>query len=160
LRSRGETCRCIRCREIRRETVDVAALALHDTVYETWGTREHFLSFERDDGRLAGFLRLSLPVGDEPHPLPELSGCAMIREIHVYGPVVPLGTGSSGEPQHAGLGVALLAAARTRARAAGFHRLAVISAVGTQTYYERHGFVVDGLYMTTALADEPATGSS
>ena len=132
-------------------------LALRDRVYETWGTMEHFLSFEREDGRLAGFLRLSLPDREAPHPLPELAGCAMIREIHVYGPVVALGEKSSGEAQHAGLGGALIAAARDRALAAGYSRLAVISAVGTQAYYERHGFAVDGLYMVAPLAaDDPA----
>jgi histone acetyltransferase (RNA polymerase elongator complex component) len=37
------------------------------------------------------------------------------------------------------------------AKAAGYGRMAVISAIGTREYYGRHGFEVDGLYMTVAL---------
>ncbi len=51
----------IRAREIVREQVDVDALALDDYVYETSVSTEHFLQWVTDEGRIAGFLRLSLP---------------------------------------------------------------------------------------------------
>src|SRR5690606_30619881 len=70
---RGTPCRCIRCREIRRDAVKFDDLELRDRVYETDATREHFLSFETTDDRLAGFLRLSLPDPGIAHPLPELA---------------------------------------------------------------------------------------
>ena len=35
--------------------------------------------------------------------------------------------------------------------ASGYRRMAVISAIGTQAYYARLGFELDGLYMTSAL---------
>jgi elongator complex protein 3 len=38
------------------------------------------------------------------------------------------------------------------AREAGYERIAVISAIGTREYYARHGFAVDGLYMTADLS--------
>ncbi|WP_374688916.1 GNAT family N-acetyltransferase, partial [Promineifilum sp.] len=82
---------------------------------------------------------------------PELAGCAMIREVHVYGPVLNPGDGSAGEAQHTGLGARLVERARAMARAAGYDRLAVISAIGTRAYYRRLGFEVDGLYMMTGL---------
>ena len=156
LRERGTPCRCIRCREIRRDAVRLEDLERRDLVYQTDATTEHFLSYETINGypatdRLAGFLRLSLPDPTMPHPLPELTGHAMIREVHVYGPALNLGDESHGEAQHIGLGTQLIDHAREIARAAGYRRLAVISAVGTQAYYARLGFELDGLYMTTAL---------
>jgi elongator complex protein 3 len=75
----------------------------------------------------------------------------MIREVHVYGPAVPIGEESQGEAQHVGLGAQLIERAKEMSRAAGYERIAVISAIGTRRYYARHGFAEDGLYMTAAL---------
>jgi elongator complex protein 3 len=75
----------------------------------------------------------------------------MIREVHVYGPAVPIGESSNGEAQHIGLGSRLIAEAMEMSVAAGYKRIAVISAIGTRTYYERLGFQMDGLYMTSKL---------
>ncbi len=151
MRRRGLRCHCIRCREIRRETVSAEEVTLHTLPYETDATQEIFLSFERQDGRIAGFLRLSLPRPEQPHLLPELTDHAMIREVHVYGPAVPLGEESEGEAQHIGLGSQLVQKAKELARAAGYSQIAVISAIGTREYYARHDFTVDGLYMTAPL---------
>lgn len=156
LHEEGRPCRCIRCREIRRDAVRFDELELRDLTYETDATIEHFLSYETAAGfpledRLAGFLRLSLPDPTIPHPLPELAGHAMIREVHVYGPALNLGDDSRGEAQHIGLGTRLVERAREIARAAGYRRLAVISAIGTREYYARLGFEMDGLYMACAL---------
>jgi elongator complex protein 3 len=148
MRERGLHCHCIRCREVRRRSVDAVELQLLVDTYRTDATTEHFLSYETADGRIAGFLRLSLPDQDAALPLPELAGHAMIREVHVYGPAVPIGEESQGEAQHIGLGSRLIETARSMAGAAGYERLAVISAIGTRAYYARHGFEVDGLYMT------------
>ncbi len=142
----------IRNREIRRDKVGRADLALRIDTYETDATIEHFLSFETDGERIAGFLRLSLPHHDQPHPLPELQDHAMIREVHVYGPALDLGEESQGEAQHMGLGSELIEKAKEISREAGYDHLAVISAIGTRQYYAKHGFQIDGLYMTTDLA--------
>ena len=151
LREEGRPCRCIRCREIRRDSVPPGAIQLRDLVYKTDATVEHFLSFETPDDRLAAFLRLSLPI-PTPSPLfPELAGCAMIREVHVYGPALDPGDASQGEAQHTGLGMRLIERAAEIARQAGFGRLAVISAVGTREYYRALGFAPDGLYMSAPL---------
>ncbi len=152
LAAAGEACRCIRCREIRRERVQAHELAFSRISYRTGHTTEHFLQYERVDGRLAAFLRLSWPDAGRPHPLPELAGQAMIREVHVYGPVVPLGEAAAGEAQHLGLGRRLIEQACRLSREAGFDRIAVISAVGTRDYYRRHGFEREGLYMTASTA--------
>lgn len=149
--NRGLRCECIRCREIRRDQIEPDELALLVTSYETDATTEYFLSYETDAGRIAGFLRLSLPHRDQELPLLELAGHAMIREVHVYGPALNIGRNAVGAAQHSGLGSQLIDHAKQMARDAGFDRLAVISAVGTRGYYTKHGFQRDGLYMTTHL---------
>lgn len=152
LRQRGQRCHCIRCREVRRTEVNPDDLSLRVETYQTDATTEHFLSFETASDRLAGFLRLSFPHPDVTLPLPELAGHAMIREVHVYGPAVPIGEESQGEAQHIGLGTQLIEKAKEMARAAGYRHIAVISAIGTRQYYARHhGFKTNGLYMTADL---------
>jgi elongator complex protein 3 len=142
----------IRNREIRRDKVRREDLALRVDTYETDATTEHFLSFETTDERIAGFLRLSLPYRDTSHPFPELHDHAMIREVHVYGPALDLGDESQGEAQHMGLGSELVKKAKDIALDAGYSRIAVISAIGTRQYYAKHGFELDGLYMTAELS--------
>jgi elongator complex protein 3 len=115
------------------------------------------LSYDTNE-QIACFLRLYLPLPGEENPLPELNGQAMIREVHVYGPAVPIGMASNGEAQHSGLGSRLVAKAKEMARQAGFRRLAVISAIGTREYYARLGFEADGLYMSADLVPQPEAG--
>jgi len=146
----GLVCRCIRCREVKRKKLEPDSLSLRIESYETDATCEHFLSYETEKN-IAGFLRLSLPHADADLPLPELAGGAMIREVHVYGPAVPIGESSNGEAQHIGIGSRLIAKAMEISLAAGYKQIAVISAIGTRTYYERHGFQMDGHYMTATL---------
>ncbi|MDY6876916.1 MAG: tRNA uridine(34) 5-carboxymethylaminomethyl modification radical SAM/GNAT enzyme Elp3 [Chloroflexota bacterium] len=139
------TCRCIRCREVRGQAVDAASLGLEYLDYETDGTRECFLSYATPKGRLAGFLRLSLPRAKPP--IAELTGCAVVRELHVYGPALELGARQKRAAQHAGLGTLLLDDARQVAHQEGFSHLAVIAAVGTRPYYRERGFEQRKLYM-------------
>ena len=81
---------------------------------------------------------------------PLREGEAMIREVHVYGAVAAIGRTSAGA-QHAGLGRKLVARACDIARAAGYARINVISAVGTREYYAGLGFTTRGLYQQKEL---------
>ena len=164
LTRRGERCVCIRCREVRRQQVREEALRLTVSTYTTDLTVEHFLQFvvveegERDShaanlerAPLAGFLRLSLPKTPTAGSLAfleEIRGNAMIREVHVYGPALAIGRSEAGAAQHVGVGTRLLAEARRLSRAAGFDRISVIAATGTQAYYAARGFEPGDLYMT------------
>jgi elongator complex protein 3 len=76
---------------------------------------------------------------------------AMIREVHIYGPALDLGEENQGEAQHMGLGGELIEKAKQLAHEAGYRGIAVISAIGTREYYAKHGFELDGLYMTADL---------
>lgn len=152
----GERVREIRFREIATSAVNVDALRLDEVAYETSATSERFLQWVTPEGRIAGFLRLSLPACQKTPGVmllgvPIAPGEAMIREVHVYGMAERVGeTGSAA--QHHGLGRKLVERACEIARAAGYERINVISAVGTRGYYRNLGFYDHGLYQQRALA--------
>ena len=158
----GRAVREIRSREISTNPPALDELALHDLSYETAVSTEHFLQWTAPDGRIAGFLRLSLPSapavawleerlgGAEACPI--APGAAMIREVHVYGAVAGIHQ-EGNAAQHHGLGKRLVEEACQIARAAGYARANVISAVGTRAYYRRLGFRDAGLYQQRDLRD-------
>ncbi len=152
LARRGLRCRCIRCREVRSQPVQAGELHLQDLVYRPAFAVEHFLSYVTPTDRLAGYLRLSLPAPDAPDTgLEDLAGAALVREVHVYGQSLAVGSEQEGAAQHSGLGTRLLAEAERLALQAGFLRLAVISAIGTRRYYQARGYNGGSLYMVKPL---------
>src|SRR5512138_2387935 len=152
MQRRGTRCECVRCREVRGQPVQRESLRLDDLVYQAGAAEEHFISYVTPDDKLAGFLRLSLPGKDSPRTgISDLDEAALIREIHVYGQSLPVGAEKSGAAQHAGLGTRLLAKADELAKANGFKRMVVISAVGTREYYLERGFERGELYLTKTL---------
>jgi elongator complex protein 3 len=152
MRERGQACRCLRCREVRGRQVNLAELKIHDLTYRVPYAEEHFLSFVTPEDRIAGFLRLSLPGPDTPTTgLADLTGAALVREVHVYGQSLDLGEDKAGAAQHIGLGTQLLERAEETARAAGYGRMGVIAAVGTRGYYAGRGYAMGDLYMVKSL---------
>lgn len=148
LANRATRCNCIRCREVRGRKIVSDDLELQDLAYTAGGAEEHFLSYVTQDDHLAGFLRLSLPGPASPElGLADLTGCALIREVHVYGQSLGIGRSRRGAAQHVGLGSRLVERAEQLAREAGFQRVAVISAVGTRGYYARLGYHLGQTYM-------------
>jgi elongator complex protein 3 len=149
---RGERGRDIRAREVRFAPTDADALRLDEMVYETSSGREVFLQFIDSERRIAGFLRLALPSSPPPDNLADdLTGAAIIREVHVYGQAVEIGERERGRAQHSGLGARLIERAVDIAREAGYARLAVISAVGTRGYYRKRGFDDGRLFQVREL---------
>lgn len=152
LAHRGQSCRCLRCREVRTQKVNFDTLTLQDLVYHPSKAEEHFLSFVTPEDQVAGYLRLSLPNQDAPDlDLADLKNAALIREVHVYGQSLPVGSEKTGAAQHIGLGTHLLEEAKRIALEAGFSRMAVIAAIGTRHYYEGRGFSLGELYMVQDL---------
>ena len=152
MKRRGTRCECVRCREVRGKPVLLESLRLDDLVYQAGAAEEHFISYVTPDDKLAGFIRLSLPGEDSPQAgMSDLEGAALIREVHVYGQSLPVGAEKEGAAQHAGLGTRLLEKAELVAKASGFQRMAVISAVGTRGYYLERGFERGELYLTKNL---------
>jgi len=158
LKRRGTSCQCVRCREVRKQSVNAEKVELHDLIYPASGAEEHFISFDTPDDKLAGFIRLSLPSQEAPATgLEDLStltgtrGVALIREVHVYGQSLPVGAEKDGAAQHSGLGKQLLEKAEEIAREQGYTKIAVISAIGARKYYLGRGFERGTLYLVKSL---------
>ena len=133
LAARDQRCRCVRCREIRGQAVDINTLEMKDLIYHPADAEEHFISYSTPDDRLAGYLRLSLPstvpmlkrneARNQLYALmPEIDGAALIREVHIYGQSLEVGADLTGAAQHSGLGTALLEKAEALAKAAGYRQ--------------------------------------
>lgn len=161
----------IRHREVSLANVAAEDLSLEVVEYETTATSERFLQWVTSQGKIAGFLRLSLPhtnaiaqlneeyeaatskTAEQRHtlPFPLQAGEAMIREVHVYGRVEKLQHAGINNAQHRGLGTKLVNRACELASRAGYQRINVISAVGTRGYYRKLGFYDNGLYQQRML---------
>jgi elongator complex protein 3 len=117
--------------------------------YECCGGTEHFISVAASDS-LIGFVRLRYPGNPWRK---ELFGCALIRELHVYGSLVPLEKNAteSGEWQHREYGASLLKTAEELAASDGYSSVAVMSGIGVRPYYARHGYERSGPYMVKRL---------
>jgi elongator complex protein 3 len=145
LRERGVECHCVRCREVGFRGIPprLGALSLLREDYEASGGREVFLSFE-DPGCdvLVAYLRLRL---DEWGPT--------VRELKVFGRLVPLHEPGGGRWQHRGFGRRLMVHAERIARsesAAG--RIRVMAGVGVRGYYRDLGYRLESPYMIKDLA--------
>ncbi|WP_214044106.1 tRNA uridine(34) 5-carboxymethylaminomethyl modification radical SAM/GNAT enzyme Elp3 [Methanomethylovorans sp.] len=152
LKEHGGSCRCIRCREVGHNILNGVipapeSIKLNVEKYDCCRGTEYFISF--DDVRsdiLIGFLRLRFP--HDPHR-PELQNSALVRELHVYGSMVPVGENAKKyDWQHRGYGTELLAYAEEVAKDAGFGKISIISGIGAREYYRRQGYILDGVYMS------------
>jgi elongator complex protein 3 len=156
MKQRGIECRCIRCREYGHRTQAGWTLGEPHLVrldYAAAGGKEIFLSFEDDRGTLFGILRMRI----QSQPIPVLSGpeghYAVIRELHIFGPEVPLSEQRDKAAQHKGLGKSLLREAERIARDE-FHsgQLVILSGTGAKEYYRREfGCLHQGDYMVKSL---------
>ncbi|MEM4365086.1 MAG: tRNA uridine(34) 5-carboxymethylaminomethyl modification radical SAM/GNAT enzyme Elp3 [Candidatus Nitrosocaldus sp.] len=158
LEEQGLKCRCIRCREAGLKSnvssIDPSKAVLLREDYDAGNGREVFLSYEDpEQDLLFGFLRLRRPSSyahrDE---VKDKSNACVVRELHVYGQVLPLSKHYPWSYQHRGFGRMLMEEAERIARDE-FHasKLLVISAVGTREYYKRLGYVKEGPYMGKEL---------
>lgn len=136
----------IRAREVKFKNLKFEDLKLDIVEYSTEATKELFLQYVTVKNEIAGFLRLSLPHSMENVITDELNNCAIIREVHVYGPSLELKKDSSGQAQHLGLGTKLIEKAKELTKQTGFNKLAVISSIGTREYYDKRGFKLDRYY--------------
>lgn len=148
-------CKCIRCREVRGMVVDPEKFPLTRTDYRTRTGTEVFLSFEEaNEGKLASFLRLRLPDnrGEEftGGTLEVLRGAALVRELHTYGRLMPVGATGT-QSQHIGFGKQLLVEAERIAREAGYEKVAIIAGIGVREYYRKRGYELEGTYMVKYL---------
>jgi len=159
LKEQGIRCRCIRCREVghRMATDKVKPnpdeVKILTTKYLASEGEEIFISAEDlENDVLIGYLRLRVPSEKAHRPEVKAKPCSMVRELHVYGPLVPVGKHLAKAWQHKGYGGVLLGEAERITREEfGLGKVLVISALGTKQYYMRFGYQYDGAYMSKML---------
>jgi elongator complex protein 3 len=140
-------CQCIRCREYGhrlKQGWKIGEPKLKRLDYQASEGREIFLSFEDERETLFAILRMRIPSND--------GYSALIRELHVFGPEVALGTKDSEAAQHKGLGRALLEEAEKIAHnefRSG--KIAVLSGIGAKEYYSEIGYQCETPYMVKRL---------
>jgi len=159
LEMQGLRCRCIRCREAGHRMLkdhvkpDPEKMEIQITKQEASMGEDLFISAEdTQNDVLVGYLRLRIP--SEKAHRPEINGepCALVRELHVYGTLVPVGKHLAKAWQHKGYGSVLLQEAERLTREEYDRpKVVVISALGTKQYYMRTGYRHEGPYMSKRL---------
>lgn len=154
----GTKCRDIRTREVGIQEVhhkvqpDQVELIRRD--YVANGGWETFLSYEDpQQDILVGLLRLR-KASDKYTYREEFTAqpTSIVRELHVYGSVVPLHSRDPRKFQHQGFGTLLMEEAERIAREEhGSKKISVISGVGVRNYYAKLGYELDGPYMSKML---------
>jgi len=144
--SQGIALKDIRAREVKAETESVVSEGVEVVIrqYGASNGQEYFISVEsRDRSTICGFTRLRLG-NPETQIFPELDGCALIRELHVYGQLVATTDKENAHAQHTGFGSTLMQTAEHFALNNGYHRMAVIAGVGVRNYYRKLGYILEG----------------
>ncbi len=147
LKTAGIECHCTRCREYghrAKEGREIGEPALTRLDYSASGGKEIFLSFEDDKETLFGLLRLR--IQNERMR-------AIIRELHVFGPEVPISEQRTQAAQHRGYGKALLREAERLAKEEfGAGEIYILSGAGAKEYYRNeNGYQSSGDYMIKNL---------
>jgi len=157
IKGTSKACKCIRCREARNKPAKLSEIKMFTKKYKASGGTEYFLSFESKNRKtLYAFLRLRLPCHSELDSesqlykaLPELNNAALIRELHTYGQLAPIG--AKGKVQHLGLGKKLMKEAEKIVKKNKIKKIAIISGIGVRKYYQKLGYRLEGTYMTKNL---------
>jgi len=146
LAATGEKCRCIRCREVglNGRDIDQSDILMRRTDYVASGGRETFLSFEDESGQtLVGYLRMRM-----------CNAGVFLRELKVFGEVVPFGEPPDARWQHQGYGKKLVTECeRIAAEEHDARELKVTSGVGARDYYRRLDYHLDEPYMVKVFPD-------
>jgi len=101
---------------------------------------------------LVGYLRLRIPSEKAHRPEINPKTVSIVRELHVYGSLVPVGRHMAKAWQHKGYGSILLSEAeRISKEDYDRKKVVIISALGTKQYYRRFGYDYDGPYVSKLL---------
>jgi len=150
----GWKCKCIRCREAGHslESKDKSR-KLKIEKFEANGGIEYFLSYESKDSKiLYAFLRLRINNDLTNNIIPELNNSSLVRELHTYGLMTPIG--QSGKIQHKGLGKRLLQEAEKISKKHKLNKIAVISGIGVRSYYKKNGYQESNTYMIKKITNK------
>ncbi len=159
LERRGEKINEIRYREVghamaRGVKPNYRSVRLERIDYEASGGHEVFLSIVDDKDVLMGVLRLRIP-SVLAHRWEVDERTSIIREIHVYGPLVPVGERPNEGAQHRGFGKWLMEEAeRIAVEEFDSKKMLVISGVGARNYFRKLGYerLKGSFYVTKNLS--------
>ncbi|MDP3066523.1 MAG: tRNA uridine(34) 5-carboxymethylaminomethyl modification radical SAM/GNAT enzyme Elp3 [Methanobacteriaceae archaeon] len=150
-------CQCIRCREVGHQASrgiypNPDRVKIMREEYDASSGREIFISTEDPKNHvLLGFLRLRIP-SEDAHRVEVTDKTAIVRELHVYGPMIPLGKKEDKLWQHRGYGEKLLAEAQLIAREEfDKNKILINSGIGVRNYYRKLGYQKEGIYMFKSL---------
>lgn len=157
----GLPCRDVRTREVGIQTIhfqlnpeEVELIRRDYVANEGWET---FLSYEdAKQDILVALLRLRKAGAGAGLVRPEMAGvaCSIVRELHVYGSVVPVHERDPGKFQHRGFGTLLMEEAERIAFAEHKStKMVVISGIGTRHYYRKLGYELEGPYMVKDISE-------
>lgn len=155
MKKRGLECKCIRCREVkdRVNETDLKNAVISIQQYQASEGTEYFISYVNNN-ILYGFVRLRVNFIENKLIVPELEGCALIRELHVYGAlktVYDKNISGTKTVQHYGFGKKLVSKAEEIAKSHGYKKIAIISGVGVRNYYRNIGYSLQNTYMIKEL---------
>lgn len=144
-------CNCIRCREIKSDIIDIENVEMKRENFKAWWWDEIFLTFDEvKKDKLISLLRLRIP-SNHIHFIPELSWCAIIREVHTYWLHTSVWE-KDWNTQHFGFGRKLLLEAERIAREEYWlNKIAVIAWVWVREYYEKNWYKKAWTYMIKML---------
>ncbi|MCL2687352.1 MAG: tRNA uridine(34) 5-carboxymethylaminomethyl modification radical SAM/GNAT enzyme Elp3 [Methanobrevibacter sp.] len=152
-------CKCIRCRELGHRInksktkleINIDDFKLFREDYIATGGKEIFLSFEdEEETTLAGFLRLRFP-SPQAHRKEITKNTAIVRELHVYGNMLEIGSKGETAGQHTGFGEKLLFKAEEIARENNKDEILITSGIGARNYYRKFAYERKGPYMAKKL---------
>lgn len=149
-------CQCVRCREVghmleKGMIPEEKNIKLKKIEYAASGGKDFFLSYEdTKNGILLGFLRLRMP--NQPFRTEIDEKTALVRELHIYGPMVEIGEKPEEKWQHRGYGKELLAEAeKISSEEYDKEKILVTSGIGAREYYKKQGYKRKGVYMGKSL---------
>lgn len=162
MRDLGLICRDVRTREVGIQGIhfkinpkEIELVRRDYVANDGWET---FLSYEDvEKDILVALLRLRMAGEAAGMVREEMNDeqCSIVRELHVYGSVVPVHERDPGKFQHKGFGSLLMEEAeRIAAEEHGSRKMVIISGVGTRHYYRKLGYELQGPYMVKGLAVE------
>lgn len=160
LREEHNFCKCIRCREVKKNNIMAQYSQIIVRNYNSSGGTEYFISMESgntpksyfnknkwynnngevESGILHGFVRLRISNNAE---LECLKDASLIRELHVYGQVAT----TKKEVQHTGVGKLLMKKAEEISYKNRYYKIAVISGIGVRKYYKKLGYELIDTFM-------------
>jgi ELP3 family radical SAM enzyme/protein acetyltransferase len=166
----GKYCKCIRCREIKNNEFKMSDVFYKVETYEASAGTEYFITANVNNINkphlpwLIGFCRLRIRKHEwvstsynqgfeKTNFINILDGASLVREMHVYGRMVPsyLSKFEKSNSQHRGIGSKLLKMAEDITIENGLCKVAVISGVGVRGFYDKNGYYLVDNYMVKKL---------